>query len=107
MCQRAFDMMCERAVSRRTQGEPLAAKQMVQEKIADSWIDLLQFRLQVLHAAWTIDQVGGHAARAEIAGVKVATAKVAKEVVWRAMHLHGALGFRTRCRSRICGRWLR
>ena len=39
MCQRAFDMMCERALSRSTQGETLARKQMVQERIADSWID--------------------------------------------------------------------
>ncbi|MEE3332415.1 MAG: acyl-CoA dehydrogenase family protein, partial [Myxococcota bacterium] len=92
MVQRCFDMMCERALSRVTQGERLSKKQIVQEYIADSWVDILQFRLQVLHAAWTIDQVGGHAARAEIAGVKVATAKVLKEVVFRAMHLHGALG---------------
>ena len=90
--QRAFDMMCERALSRTTQGEVLAKKQMVQDYIAESWIEILQFRLQVLHAAWTIDQVGGHAARTEIAGVKVATAKILKDVVWRAMHTHGALG---------------
>ena len=90
--QRAFDMMCERALSRTTQGEVLASKQMVQDYIAESWIEILQFRLQVLHAAWTIDQQGGHASRTEIAGVKVATAKIIKDVVWRAMHTHGALG---------------
>jgi acyl-CoA dehydrogenase len=92
MCQRAFDMMCERALSRETQGEVLAKKQMVQDAIAESWIQLLQFRLQVLHAAWTIDQVGGHKARTEIAGVKVATPKVMHDIVYRAMHIHGALG---------------
>jgi acyl-CoA dehydrogenase len=91
-CQRAFDMMCERALSRETQGEVLAKKQMVQDAIAESWIQLLQFRLQVLQAAWTIDQVGGHKSRTEIAGVKVATPKVMHDVVYRAMHLHGALG---------------
>src|SRR5262249_38748334 len=89
---RAFDMMCERALSRQTQGEVLAKKQMVQDAIAESWIQLLQFRLQVLHAAWTIDQVGGHKSRTEIAGVKVATPKVMHDVVYRAMHIHGALG---------------
>lgn len=92
VAQRCFDMMCERALSRETQGERLSKKQFVQGYIADSWIELLQFRLQVLHAAWVIDQRGGHAARAEIAGVKVATPKVLKEIVWRAMHVHGALG---------------
>ncbi|MBW2269775.1 MAG: acyl-CoA dehydrogenase family protein [Deltaproteobacteria bacterium] len=90
--QRCFDMMLERAVSRHTIGGPLSKKQMVQEAIADSWVQLLQFRLQVLHAAWTCDQVGGSAARAEIAGVKVATPKVYHDVVVRAIQLHGALG---------------
>ena len=42
-CTRAFDMMCERALSRRTQGERLADKQAVQTFIADSWIELQQF----------------------------------------------------------------
>jgi len=92
VAQRAFDMMCERALSRTTQGERLSKKQFVQGYIADSWVQILQFRLQVLHAAWTIDQVGGHAARAEIAGVKVATPKVLQDVAWRAMQVHGALG---------------
>ena len=31
-------------------------------------------------------------ARKEIAGVKVATAKVLQDIVWRAMHVHGSLG---------------
>lgn len=89
---RCLDMMCERALSRQTRGEPLAKKQLVQEAIADTWIELLQFRLQVLHAAWTVDQVGGSAARAEIAGVKVATPKLYREVVLRTIQIHGALG---------------
>ena len=44
-------MMCERALSRTTKGEVLADKQMVQEKIADSWIEMEQFRLLVLRTA--------------------------------------------------------
>src|SRR4051795_9896378 len=92
MCQKALDMMCERALSRHTQGSTLASKQMVQEYVADSWIELHQFRLMVLHAAWVIDQVGGHKARKEIGAVKVATAKVLKDIVFRAMHVHGSLG---------------
>ncbi len=89
---RCLDMLCERALSRTTQGELLARKQATQEKIADAFIELLQFRLQVLHAAWVVDQKGGHAARKEIAAVKVATPKVYREAVLRTMQLHGALG---------------
>ncbi|MEI8001566.1 MAG: acyl-CoA dehydrogenase family protein [Actinomycetes bacterium] len=92
VCQKAFDMMCERALSRVTQGEVLAKKQMVQEKIADSYIALQAFRLLVLQAAWKIDQVGGHKSRREIAVVKVLTPKVLYDVVYPALHLHGSLG---------------
>ena len=38
--RKAFDMMAERVLSRVTKGELLAEKQMVQEKIADSWCQL-------------------------------------------------------------------
>ena len=38
--QKAFDMMCERALSRTTQGELLSRKQLVQGMIADSWIEM-------------------------------------------------------------------
>ncbi|MGH9024993.1 MAG: acyl-CoA dehydrogenase family protein [Acidimicrobiia bacterium] len=92
MCKRAFDMMCERALSRVTQGEVLAKKQIVQEAIADSYIQLQQFRLLVLHAAWTVDQQGGHKARTEIAAVKVAMPQVLHDIVERSMHIHGSLG---------------
>jgi acyl-CoA dehydrogenase len=89
---RCLDMMCERALSRITQHEQLSQKQMVQDMIAETWIELQQFRLQVLHAAWRVDQVGGSAARNEIAGVKVATAKVYRQTVMRAIQVHGSRG---------------
>jgi acyl-CoA dehydrogenase len=92
VCRRAFDMMCERALSRVTQGEVLAKKQMVQEKIADSYIQLEAFRLLVLQAAWKIDQGDGHTARREIAVVKVLTPQVLHDIVYRALHIHGSLG---------------
>lgn len=89
---RCLDMICARAVSRTTRGQTLAGMQSVQQEIADAWIELTQFRLQVLHAAWRVDQVGAKDARREIAGVKVATPRVYESAVLRAMHLHGALG---------------
>jgi acyl-CoA dehydrogenase len=84
--------MLERALSRTTRGSLLAEKQAVQHTIADSWIQLNQFRLQVLHAAWVVDQKGARGARVEIAGVKVAMPTVLADISRRAMHLHGALG---------------
>jgi acyl-CoA dehydrogenase len=91
-CARAFDMMCERALSRRTQGERLADKQAVQSFIADSWIELQQYRLLVLHTAWVIDTQPPGTARTDIAMCKVAMARVYHDIVQRAVHLHGSLG---------------
>jgi acyl-CoA dehydrogenase len=93
LARRAFDMMCERAVSRQTRNGPLANFQMTQEKIADSWIQIEQFRLLVLRTAWLIDKHDDYQkVRRDIAAVKVAMPQVLHDVVQRAMHLHGALG---------------
>ena len=56
LAQKALDMMCERALSRETQGSLLADKQFVQGYIADSYAQLVQFRLFVLYTAWMIDK---------------------------------------------------
>ena len=91
--RRAFDMMCERALSRETQGEVLAKKQMVQAMIADSWIDIEQFRLFVLHTAWKIDKSKDYkAVRADISAVKAQMPKVYHDVYARALQVHGSLG---------------
>ena len=44
------------AVARDPARGPLAELQMTQEKIADSWIEIEQFRLLVLRTAWLIDK---------------------------------------------------
>jgi alkylation response protein AidB-like acyl-CoA dehydrogenase len=92
VCQRAIDMMCERAESRFTQGSPLADKQFVQGYIADSYTELLQFRMAVLYCAWLIDTGGERAARKDIAALKVALPKVVQTILLRAIQVHGALG---------------
>ena len=91
--RKAFDMMCERAVSREVRSGRLADLQMVQEKIADSYIEIEQFRLLVLRTAWLIDRYNDYKrTRKDIAAIKVAMPKVYHDVVQRAMHIHGALG---------------
>ncbi len=94
LLNKALDMMCERVLSRRTKGELLANKQMVQEKIADSYIQIKQFRLHVLYAAWLIDKYQSYSpeVRREIAAIKAYMPSVLKDVVYRAVHLHGSLG---------------
>lgn len=92
LCNRAIEMMRERAVSRRTQGRLLGDHQFVQGMLADSAIELEQFRLLVLKTAWMIDNEPPGAARTHIAMCKVAMAKVYHDIAQRAVHLHGALG---------------
>lgn len=91
---KAMDMMCERVLSRTTKGELLAQKQLTQEKIADSYTQILQFRLHVLYTAWLIDKHKEYnrEVRKEIAAIKAATPRVLQDVIYRAMHLHGSLG---------------
>jgi acyl-CoA dehydrogenase len=92
-CRRAFDMMCERALSRQTRDGPLASMEIVQEQIADSWIELEQFRLLVLRTAWLIDRYQDYRrVRKDIAAVKATMPKVLANIAQRALHLHGALG---------------
>ncbi|MCU1455155.1 MAG: acyl-CoA dehydrogenase [Acidimicrobiales bacterium] len=93
MARHALDMMCERALSRQTRNGPLASLGVVQDQLADSWIEIEQFRLLVLRSAWLIDKHNDYKrVRKDIAAVKVAMPKVLHDVVQRAMHLHGALG---------------
>src|SRR5258708_12936923 len=54
-CKLAFDMMCERALSRESHGKTIAEHQMVQEKIADSYAAIRILRLFVLETAWNTD----------------------------------------------------
>jgi acyl-CoA dehydrogenase len=90
----AFDRMCERAISRTTTGgEALSRQQLVQAMIADSWIEIEQFRLLVLQTAWKIDRYNDYKrVRADISAVKAAMPKVLHDVASRALQIHGSLG---------------
>ncbi|MEI8001658.1 MAG: acyl-CoA dehydrogenase family protein [Actinomycetes bacterium] len=93
MAQKALDMMCERALSREVSGSKLAEKQFVQGFIADSYAQLVQFRLFVLYTAWEIDKYNDYKkVRKDIATAKVVMPTVLHDIAWRAMQVHGALG---------------
>lgn len=93
MAQAALDMMMERAVSRRTRGKQLSEMQMVQEMVADSWLELEQFRLLLMRTAWRIDKLNDYnKVRADISAVKVGMTKVLKAIADRALQVHGSFG---------------
>ena len=93
ICQKALDMMCERALSRTTRGETLSDKQYVQGYIADSWAELQQYRLFVLQTVWKIDRYQDYQrVREDIAAIKVLAPKLIHDIVGRSIQVHGALG---------------
>jgi alkylation response protein AidB-like acyl-CoA dehydrogenase len=91
-CKLAFDMMCERALSRESHGQVIGEHQMVQEAIADSYAEIHMLRLLVLWTAWTIDNSSTQEARTQIAATKYTMAKVLRDVSFRALHILGSLG---------------
>jgi acyl-CoA dehydrogenase len=108
--ERAFEMMCRRALERSAFGGPLGEKQFVQDFIARSRIEIDGARLMVLHAAWKMDTAGKRAARQEISMIKVVAANVFMDVLDRAIQVHGALGVSDDTPLALMwrqGRWLR
>ena len=98
--RRAFDMLCERALTRFTHGSLLADKQMIQDWIAESYAEMQAARLLTLQAAWQMDKLhaaGRHYAdaRVDIAVIKFWGAKVLYNVIDRAIQIHGSLGYTT------------
>ncbi|NOS71239.1 MAG: acyl-CoA dehydrogenase [Verrucomicrobia bacterium] len=93
ICERAFEMMCQYAVTRLlAPGKPLGSRQIVQEWIADSRAEINASRLLVLQAAEKIEHEGSRAAREEISIIKFYVANVLQKVLDRAIQTHGALG---------------
>ena len=84
--------MCDRVESRIAFSKPLSAQGTIRSDIALSRLDINQTRHLCLHAAHSMDQFGNKAARNDIALAKIATPRMTKTVVDRAIQTHGALG---------------
>jgi alkylation response protein AidB-like acyl-CoA dehydrogenase len=93
ICERAFELMCERAARREiAPGVALGSRQIVQEWIAESRAEISAARLLVLDTARRIDREGAAAARVEVSLIKFYVAAVMQRVVDRAVQTHGAAG---------------
>jgi acyl-CoA dehydrogenase len=92
ICERAFDLLCTRAVTRRIDDEMLGAKGIVQMWIAESRARIDAARLMVLRTAWKIDHLGFAKAQEDVSLIKFFTADVLMDVLDRAIQAHGALG---------------
>ena len=93
VCERAFDMMCQRAATRDLgNGKKLGHQQTIQNWIAESRAEIDASRLMVLNTAKKMDEEGAKAARLEISTIKFYVANVLMKVLDRAIQVHGALG---------------
>lgn len=93
ICDRALEMMCERAATRElAPGKYLGHKQTIQNWIAESHAEIQSARLLTLHAAWRIEKVGAAEARVDISAIKFHVAGVLMRVLDRAIQTFGAMG---------------
>jgi acyl-CoA dehydrogenase len=90
--ERALELMCARAQSRVTFGQPVSDRANIQDWIAESRIEIEMARLLTMKAAWLMDTVGNKLARTEISAIKVAAPNVALRVIDRAIQVHGGGG---------------
>lgn len=93
ICERAFQLMCARAVERDMgDGTTLAQKQSIQNWIAESRAEINAARFMVLHVAHKLDEEGAKAAKHDISTIKFFVADILMKVLDRAIQTHGALG---------------
>ncbi len=93
ICERAFEMMCARAVQRElSPGQKIAHRQVIQHWIADCRTEIHSASLMVLDAAAKIDHLGQREARLEVSMIKFYVAGVLERVIDRAIQVHGGLG---------------
>lgn len=91
-CELALELLCERALERKTYGKPLADNANIQDWISQSRIEIDAARLLMLQTAWKMDREGAKAARIDVSMIKVMAARLQTQVVDRAMQVFGAAG---------------
>ncbi|XP_061522142.1 nephrocystin-3-like isoform X2 [Phycodurus eques] len=92
LAELALELLCRRAVSRRTFGKKLYQHEVVAHWIAECRLVIEQTRLLTLCAARALDTLGGRAARKQIALIKVAAGRMACKVVDCAIQVYGGAG---------------
>lgn len=90
LARRAHDFALGRAATREAFGSRLGDLGMVQQKIAESELDIETSRLMIWRCAWTLDR--GEPARHESSMAKAYVGEATWRVVDRAIQICGALG---------------
>ncbi len=91
LAQGAFEEMVRYAQERQAFGEPIAHKQLIQEKIANAAVEIEAARTLVYKAAWMKDTGKDYTKMAAIAKLKAS--EVAERVCFDAIQIHGSYGY--------------
>lgn len=101
-CELALELAAERALERQVFGQRVSDFANVQDRLAESRMDIDQCRWMVLHTAWLLDQpkpadpATAHREaqhiRAQVSAIKVLAARLQTRVVDSAMQVFGAMG---------------
>merc|ERR1712232_186040 len=92
-CKKALDMCLVRVNSRWTKGEMLSQKQLVQQMLAEAWMELEQLKLLVLRTAYKIDKYNDYRkVRLDISACKVLCSNVQASIARKAIQIHGGIG---------------
>ncbi len=93
ICERAFDLMCKRAASRKLDDHRmLGHQQIIQVWIAECRASIHAARLMVLHTAHAMEKDGAKVVKDEVSTIKFFVADVLMQVLDKAIQVHGALG---------------
>ncbi|PRX35346.1 acyl-CoA dehydrogenase [Meinhardsimonia xiamenensis] len=90
--ERALELMCRRALTRKAFGKRLADLGANHDIIANARMEIEMARLLCLKAAWMMDNVGVKEAQPWISQIKVVAPLMALKVVDEAMQMHGGSG---------------
>jgi acyl-CoA dehydrogenase len=93
MAERAFDLMCARALERTPFGKPIADQGVFQRWIAHARVRIEQARLLTLKTAYLMDTEGARGARLEISAIKLVAPSTAEWVLEKAIQTFGGAGF--------------
>lgn len=91
LAQGAFEEMVRYASQRYAFNEPIANKQMIQEKISNAAMEIEAARLMVYKAAWMRDQSQDFTRMAAMAKLKAS--EVAEMVSRESLQVHGSYGY--------------
>jgi alkylation response protein AidB-like acyl-CoA dehydrogenase len=91
LAQGAFEEMVKYSTERIAFGEPIAKKQLIQEKIANAAMEIEAARTLVYKAAWVKDNGKPYTKIAAIAKLKASL--VAEKVCYDAVQVHGSAGY--------------